>query len=272
MNGLDILEAHIAFTRANGKCVEEVHKMAIGVSEHASTLITFHGKLMEDEMAAMPILNPKLVKRLVTKLTPYIEQLQILDFSMDVPRNAGNIKTAVDAWLKLGCEFAKPHYAALFLQLQRFAPSLYLGTYRALLASAMATHPAIVHASLSGTQDLPQPELTAWGAEPSNAEHMKNLIATSIMTRFDVLSGGPSGSRTPTDQPIADALSAFDHESDEEVVAPQAAAPEIQPANEADIERAARKAARRACRAAEAEQAENDIEEEPRRAKRSKRD
>jgi len=136
----------------------------------------------------------------------------------------------------------------------------------------MATHPATVHASLSGTQDLPQPELTAWGAEPSNAEHMKNFIATSIMTRFDVLSGGPSGSRTPTDQPIADALSAFNHESDEEVVAPQAAAPENQPANEADIGRVARKAARRARRAAEAEQAENDIEEEPRRAKRSKRD
>jgi len=239
----------------NSQCIS----FSIDYISFNSSAVPFNSNAIPFGSKAIPLLLPKLVKRLVTKLTPYIEHLQILDFSMDVARNAANIRTAVDAWVKLGCEFAKPHYAALFSQLKRFVPILYLGTYRALLASAMATHPATVHASLTGTNDLPQPELAAWGAEPGNSELMTNLIAASIMARFNVLSGGPSGSRTPTEQPIADALSAFNHDSDEEVVAPQAAAPaaqpdvafETEPADEAQIEKAARKAARRARRAAD---------------------
>ena len=68
--------------------------------------------------------------------------LHVLDLTRDAPRSADDVRHSVTAWVQLGGELGKPHYATVFVKLQAATPYLSVGTHRVLILSALAHHPA----------------------------------------------------------------------------------------------------------------------------------
>jgi hypothetical protein len=141
MSGLDILKAHGTLSKNGSKCVEELNKIAVGVSENAATLLALLTYFRSEVTATIPVLNVKLVTRVVRKLECYEHPLHVLDLSRDVPRSGDDVRDAVRAWIELGGELGKPQYATFFAKIQAATPYFKVGTYRVLILTGLANHP-----------------------------------------------------------------------------------------------------------------------------------
>ena len=117
--------------------------------------------------------------RVARKVGHYETALHVLDLSRDVPRSADDIRDAVTAWMELGGELGKPHYATFFAKLQAGTPYLSVGTYRVLILSALAQHPAVAVDNLTASM----PDTGAWKAEPDNVDAMHEFYTRAVQTR-----------------------------------------------------------------------------------------
>lgn len=248
MTGVDMLLAHKKLAENGSKAIEELHKVAVGISENAACLLGLLETLRAQATATVPLLNPALLPRLVSKISTYEAALSILDLSRDVPRSAEDIKDAVHQWFALGRELEKPHYQAFFASAQQVVPYLHVGIYRVRILSAIATNPKVMHIAdyektvqlhhewLSFIRNrhharqvafaamtkhaLPQKELTDWTSDPANNGRMEAMFVKLFQDRVDALMGKaiPEGTKASSSN---DALAGLLAEhSDEEVQPP----------------------------------------------------
>ena len=221
---VDLLEAHKVLVREGGKAVEELHKSAIGISENASTLLAWLAALRLQKTAAVPILNPAVVQKLVGKLEKYEVAMTCLDLSKDVPRTNKDLQEAIRLWLELGRELSKPGYSALLLAMQQQLPYQLGGVYRSMVVAGLASNPGAACASLSPAGEPPEAERAAWASAPTSAACMEAFFSAAVISRVRSLQsqGAPAPPAAP--QPEVDgALRALlEVDSDAEEVPPPA--------------------------------------------------
>jgi len=215
LTGIDFINIH----GKTGKAVEELHKVAIGVSENAACLRQLLVALRAED-GALSIWNPVILKRLITLLGKYEWSLKILDMSCSVPRNNEDMHTAIEHWLSLGKDFARDHYEALFASAQRILPYFYIGIYRGRLLGAMAKNPGLCYTNLTKHAAHPATELNAWALEPSSEARMTSFLASCVQERHTGLLGTPGAAVLQTvPRPVP--ISAFDNDfSDDDFVPP----------------------------------------------------
>ena len=95
-----MIALHGAMThRGDSKCIEELQKVAIGVSENSACLLALPETLRQQTSLPVPVLNMPLFARLSKQLTDAEHALQVLDLARDVPRPDTDVQNAVAMWL-----------------------------------------------------------------------------------------------------------------------------------------------------------------------------
>ena len=168
MAGSEIIALHGAMNRrGDTKCVEELQKVAIGLSENAASLVALLDALRQQASSTIPVFNVPLFQRRIKKLTDAEHALQILDLARDLPSSDTDVRSAVTAWLNLGTELAKPHFQALLVAASKFIPALTNGICRCHLVSAFAAFPADTMNAVTEPGLYPPAALTVSKGDPT---------------------------------------------------------------------------------------------------------
>ena len=95
MRGAEMIGLHASMTRrGDSKCIEELQKVAIGVSENSACLLALLDTLRQQTSSPVPVLNLPLFTRLSKKLSDSEHALQVLDLARDVPRSDTDVQNA----------------------------------------------------------------------------------------------------------------------------------------------------------------------------------
>ena len=210
--GADILRAHKAAVAKGSKSVEEIHRVAIGVSENASSLLAMLSCLEEQERAPVPILNVAVCTALKTLLEEFRTELNILDMSVDVPRNDNDITDAINAWLTLGDNLAQPHFAAILAGCSKVLPYVANGIFRCRIVQGIAGSAALVHECVTKHETRAGSAWQAWAAAPADDAAMGEYFADCFRVRWHELTYGAvpaAAEATPNNAAQDAALAAF---------------------------------------------------------------
>ncbi|CAJ1335660.1 unnamed protein product [Effrenium voratum] len=257
--GSDLARQHMDDMRTAKKAsLEELNKVAHGLSEASAAILVAMAFLEEDTKAETPLYNPALTLALLNKLQKHKQALQVLDLSREVPRSAADLETAVQGYLSMGAEMAKEKYTPLLKALTK--GSVYTGAlaHRLKVAAGVTEQAHALH------QAFPTPVVTAheslfqeWRNKQTAAEALpllQRLFTHEVLARVGCLTGAPTPAATTS---ASAGLTGVLEESDEECEPGEASEP-VKAAAPPSSQKARRK---KAALAEPAEVEEADVED-----------